>query len=338
MTSPASEIARFCFRHILGGVYLGTASDRYAGWIGQIYSPERWSGRITRRSKSVGGAHFVEEVLPVKSVTEYFEHFAVLELDFTFYSLLLSREGEPTRTLHVLRSYRRYLSCEDRVFLKVPQAIFARKIRRKGAFELNQTYLDPEVFRRQFYAPAVEVLGPCLAGFIFEQEYHRRDERRPAELQAEELGVFFEAVPTDGRYHVELRTEAYLKPPLFQVLERFGIGQVLSHWTWLPSLWRQYVLGGKTFRNAAGDLLVRLMTPRGVRYEEAYARAHPFSNLVEGMMSQNMIPDTLRLVRAALSAGVRPHVIINNRAGGNAPLIARQIAQALLPTEKGGHP
>lgn len=329
MTSPAPETARFRFRHLPGGVCLGTASDRYAGWIGQIYSPERWAGRITRRSKSVGGARFVEEVLPVESVAEYFQHFDVLELDFTFYSPLLSAAGEPTRTLHVLRTYRRYLSPADRVFLKVPQAVCARKIRRKGTFETNPAYLDPGTFRLQFYEPAREALGPCLAGFIFEQEYHRREERRPAEIQAEELARFFEAVPTDKRYHMELRTEAYLKPPVFQVWERFGIGQVLSHWTWLPSLWRQHVLGGKIFRSAARDLLVRLMTPRGMRYEQAYARAHPFTRLVEGMMAPGMIPDTLRLVRAALAAGTRPHVIINNRAGGNAPLIARMIAESL---------
>jgi uncharacterized protein YecE (DUF72 family) len=31
------------------------------------------------------GKTFIEEVLPVDSVQEYFEHFPVLEIDFTFY-------------------------------------------------------------------------------------------------------------------------------------------------------------------------------------------------------------------------------------------------------------
>ena len=83
--APSADIERFRFRHLHPQVRLGTASDRYADWLGQIYTAERYQGRITRRTKVVGEQTFTEEVLPVDSITEYFEHFPVLEIDYTFY-------------------------------------------------------------------------------------------------------------------------------------------------------------------------------------------------------------------------------------------------------------
>ncbi|RLF53895.1 MAG: DUF72 domain-containing protein [Thermoplasmata archaeon] len=320
----------FQFKELHPDVSLGTASDRYVGWIGQIYSGESYAGRIRRRSKSVGGKNFVEEVLPVESVGEYFQHFRVLELDFTFYTPLLDPEGKATRNLHALRGYSRYLQSEDRIILKVPQCIFARKIRQRGVYVENDQYLDPEIFTTRFYEPALGQLAPWLGGFIFEQEYQRKHDRIPPGRLAQELDRFFDAVPKDHRYHVELRTDAYLTGPVFDVLEKHGVGQVLSHWTWLPPLSRQFALSHKRFLNGGRQAVIRLMTPRGMRYEDAYARAHPFNALVDGMMDPRMVDETVEIMETAINEGVQVNVIVNNRAGGNAPLIARQIARLFL--------
>jgi uncharacterized protein YecE (DUF72 family) len=307
-----------------------TASDRYAGWIGQIYSAARFGGRITRRAKTVGGKRFVEGVLPVECVEEYFEHFRVLELDYTFYRPLLDADGEPTTNYRALRTHGQHLHPGDRVILKVPQAVFARKIRSGRSFAPNPSYLDAGVFERQFYRPAVELLGTALAGMIFEQEYQRKAERQVPELLAGELDRFFDEAPQDPRYHMELRTDAYLTDAVFAVLERHGVGQVLSHWTWLPPLRRQFQVSGERFLNAGGQGVVRLMTPRGVRYEQAYAMAHPFDRLVEGMLSPSMVRDAVHLMQVAVDRRVDLNVIVNNRAGGNAPLIARTLSQEFL--------
>ena len=72
------------------------------------------------------------------------------------------------------------------------------------------------------------------------------------------------------------------------------------------------------------------MTPRGMRYEEAYARAHPFNNLVDGMLSFQMVEETVDLIGKAIMEGSQVTIIVNNRAGGNAPLIARKIAERYL--------
>ncbi|MEW6486869.1 MAG: DUF72 domain-containing protein [Thermodesulfobacteriota bacterium] len=324
------DLERFRFRGLHPQIHLGTASDRYAGWLGQIYDPERFAHRVTRRTKSLGGRKFVEEVLPVECVGEYFEHFPVLELDYTFYGPLLDPAGKPTGIYRTLLAYRGQLPEGARLLLKAPQAVTAHVLRRGGAVVPNPEYLNPELFAHRFLRPAAELLGPALAGVILEQEYRRKDEREAPERAAEEWGRFFAAVPACGLYHLELRTEAYLAPPLFQVLEHHGVGQVLSHWTWLPPLLRQFELGEGKFRNGSGEAVVRLMTPRNVRYEDAYAAAHPFDRLVPGMLDPGMVGDAATLMHEAAGRGQRLHVIVNNRAGGNAPLIARALAREFL--------
>jgi hypothetical protein len=177
------------------------------------------------------------------------------------------------------------------------------------------------MFRRRFFEPAQEILDPMLRGLIFEQEYQRQKECVAPEEMA--LDAFFGAIPPDRRYHVEFRTDSYLCPAVFEVLARHGVGQVLSHWTWLPPLRTQFAKSGKEVLNSGGRCVVRLMTPRRVRYEDAYAQAHPFSALVEGMLDPKMMEETAELMRTVVSRGVEIVVIVNNRAGGNAPLIAR---------------
>ncbi len=87
-SSPEANLQTFKFRTLHPPILIGTASDRYAGWIGQIYSNDRYEGRITKRTKAIAGKNFIEEVLAVDSVEEYFEHFPVLEINFIFYRLL----------------------------------------------------------------------------------------------------------------------------------------------------------------------------------------------------------------------------------------------------------
>jgi uncharacterized protein YecE (DUF72 family) len=335
---PKDDIKKFLFRHIHPQVKMGTASDRYAGWLGQIYSPERYQGRITQRTKVVGEHNFTEEILPVESVAEYFEHFPVLEIDFTFYRLLKDQNGKPTQNYQFLRAYKQHLRAGDALLLKVPQEVTARKLRRGNQYQDNPAYLNAEVFIRQFYEPALELLGPSLAGFIFEQEYLTKQDRPSVVEMAAALDKFFHEIPRDNRYHLELRTDLYLREPVFEVLEKYGVGQVLSHWTWLPPMRKQLTKGGGRFFNAGKQSIIRLLTPLGMRYDESYIRAYPFDKLVEGMVQPEMILETVDLMEQVVNQGVLVNVIINNRAGGNAPLLAQIIAgkflQRATPTPK----
>jgi hypothetical protein len=64
-------------------------------------------------------------------------------------------------------------------------------------------------------------------------------------------------------------------------------------------------------------------------YEESYAKAFPFDKMVNGMIGPEMIEDILPMVNEAVGDKYRVNLIVNNRPGGNAPLIAQMIANKL---------
>jgi len=54
-------------------------------------------------------------------------------------------------------------------------------------------------------------------------------------------------------------------------------------------------------------------------YEESYAKAFPFDKMVPGVLDPEMIEDTAKIVNEAIKDKAQVNLIINNRAGGNAP-------------------
>ena len=63
--------------------------------------------------------------------------------------------------------------------------------------------------------------------------------------------------------------------------------------------------------------------------EESYVKAFPFDKMVPGMLDPEMIEDTAKIVNEAIKDKAQVNLIINNRAGGNAPRIAQKIADRL---------
>ena len=206
--------------------------------------------------------------------------------------------------------------------------VCAPKLKRKEGFVQNPSYLNPEIFQRGFYEPAQRVLDDHLCGLIFEQAYQRKDEQSKPDMLARDLDAFFRKIPKDRRYHMEIRTERLLAEPVFSVLKKHGVGLVLSQWTWLPSLQTQFKKAGG-LASADDSLAIRLVTPRGKTYDETYAAAHPFDVLVEGMLHPSVVEETVEIIRGVVQRGSQLYLFINNRAGGNAPAIAQQVAQRL---------
>ena len=61
--SKNEALDRFIFRDIHPHINIGTASDHYAGWIGQIYTEGKY--RLSARTHKVGNKSFKEERLPI---------------------------------------------------------------------------------------------------------------------------------------------------------------------------------------------------------------------------------------------------------------------------------
>ncbi|NNF04214.1 MAG: DUF72 domain-containing protein [Rhodothermales bacterium] len=337
--SSRDPIDRYDFRHVHPNIEFGTASDRYAGWIGQIYS-DRWNERISSRKRTLGGRKYEERQVPVESVVEYFEHFRVLELDFTFYRVLVEPGGDAGGNFFALQKYADEAPDNARFLLKAPQQVTARKLFRssngKPSWQDNADYLNREMYLKGFLHPAQELLGDRLQGVIFEQEYQRRNESPGEEEFVGGLSEFFAdvdaAVPVDEvPTHLEIRSPHLLTKSYFDWLEDAGLGHVFSHWTWLPPIREQWDMCGGRLTSSDRHVVARLLTPLRKKYADAYALAHPFDSAVEEIFdtqqAKEMVLDTTALTIQALKHDFAATVILNNRAWGNAPAMGQVIAR-----------
>lgn len=71
------------------------------------------------------------------------------------------------------------------------------------------------------------------------------------------------------------------------------------------------------------------MTPLRMSYEASYAKAFPFDQMADGTMNHERIDDAIEIILEGIRQKKRMTLIINNRAGGNAPMIAQQMAKRL---------
>ncbi len=333
-----AEADRFDLRKIHPVLRFGSASDRYAAWIDQVYPRDVWAGEVTTRKKTVGGRSFEERLLPVASVEDYFQHFGVLEIDSTYYRPLVEASGKPSPGLFTLEHYVDAAPANARFLLKAPQQVVARRLRRKvdgrWAYVENPDYLNPELFTRQFLVPAQQKLGVKLAGVILEQPYERASESPPPETFVAEWDRFIAEVPNDAAYHLEVRSSHLLTPAYLEWLANRDLGFCFSLWQRLPAIIDQWQLVGERFTSGAGEAVVRLIQPRDMAFDESWQRAYPFEGPAAGLSdtraARDMVDQTTALMYQAVEAGVVLHVIGNNRAWGNTPDLARTLAHRFL--------
>ena len=331
-----NKAASYDFRSFSDTLRFGTASDRYAGWIGQIY-PESWRAELSSRNRKLGGKTYQERTLPIPSVADYFEHFEVLEIDFTYYRPLLNPDLTPSNNSFVLE---RYAAAPEhaRFLLKAPQQYVTRTLRRSKEGETfyvdNEDFLNASAYLKQFVTPAREILGDRLAGIIFEQSYQRVADSPTDEQNIAELDGFFKEIPDDVQSHLEIRSPHLLTPAYFSWLDDRALGFVFSHWTWLPPVREQWKLCGQHFSAGDGTAIIRLLTPLRMTYAKAYAQAYPFDKpvpeIVDSKAGQDMILDVTALAFQARTQQTVLNIIANNRAWGNSPALAQAIAYRIL--------
>lgn len=281
------------------GVYFGTSSWKYEGWLGSVYSPERY---VTRKK-------FSRTKFEAECLREYAETFPVVGGDFSFYQF-------PTAD-----AWSRVFHATPPAFafgLKVPEPItvprwpgHARYGSRAG--EPNEHFLDAGLFERAF-AKALEPHRQQVAVLLFEfGAFSRTDFAGPAEF-LDRLEEFLQALPGGWRYAVEIRNKEYLIPDYFATLARHNVAHVFNAWTRMPPLAEQVALPGAFTADFA---VVRALLQHGRSYEQAVKMFEPYR---EVQQPDPATRDALRQVAdRALQANRRAYIFVNNRLEGNAP-------------------
>jgi hypothetical protein len=100
--------------------------------------------------------------------------------------------------------------------------------------------------------------------------------------------------------------------------------RVISHAD-MPALLEQHKLLGESF--TVPFVVLRLLTPRGVKYDDAVRRYKPYGTL--------KMPLPQMLAAQAVSHGRRPYVLVNNRTEGSAPRTVQVIVDMLAVRQAG---
>ncbi len=277
-------------------VYLGTSSWKYDGWLGQIYTPERYftRGRLSHKK-------FESECL-----AEYGEVFPTVCGDFAFYQF-------PSH-VYWQRLFASAPAALSFAF-KVPEEITCRKFPThprygaRGGLE-NPNFLSPGLLGDAFLHPLTP-FRQRISALIFEfGTFSGYQTFLP------DLDRFLGALPAGQfRYGVEIRNPELLGEPYFACLRSHGVAHVFNAWTRMPDLDRQL---GIPDAFTADFSVVRALLRRGRTYEQAVAQFAPYSHV------QDANPTTRAAIRALIQRERKlkrdVFIYVNNRLEGNAPL------------------
>jgi len=185
----------------------------------------------------------------------------------------------------------------------------------------NPRFLDAKLFEDLVLTSYREAkFEPHTGPFLFEFQRHGMS----AEEFCTRLDGFFNHVPKDFQYAVEIRNAGVLGPEYHKVIETHHVSHVYNHWSYMPSLAEQHTrMGGFT----APFTVLRLLTPLKISYEAAKKRAEPYTKIVEALPV--MRRDTVALVKKAVAENRRTYVLVNNRSEGNAPMTVRALTDQL---------
>lgn len=289
-------------------VKFGTSTWAYEGWQGLVYHKPYPKGR------------FKKDCLTEYTQYEYHGQplFRTAGLDATFY--------RPT-TDNQLAQYAKQLPPGFEMCSKVWEELTIPQfpaLERYGekAGQPNPRFLDANLFKELVLPPYRQVFKDHTGPFIFE---FQRTGIEPTEFLPR-LDRFLSELPKDFSYAVEVRNQRLLGSDYHSLLKAHGVAHVYNHWTYMPPLAEQHRRLGETF--PAPFVVLRLLTPLRLKYEQAVQMAEPYNRIVKSL--PEMRKDTLRLMREAVARERRAYVLVNNRAEGCAPLTVQALVETLL--------
>jgi uncharacterized protein YecE (DUF72 family) len=280
-------------------IYIGGSSWKYEGWLGQIYSRERYlsRGKFSKRA-------FEQECL-----REYADTFPIVCGDFAFYQF----PAQEFWTKLFAQTPERF-----RFAFKVPEQITAKVFpshARYGALagQDNENFLDAHVFEEMFLRPLLPHREKT-AMLIFEfGQFGQRSFENVSQF-LDRLDPFLAKLPPEFRYAVEVRNREFLEPDYFASLRSHGVAHVYNAWSRMPELHRQIAIPG----SATADFLVcRALLRYGRVYEEAVQKFAPYREV------QDPNPEARESMRALIGRARENKeflfLFVNNRLEGNAP-------------------
>jgi len=280
-------------------LFLGTSSWKYEGWLGQIYTPERYFTRGRFSAK-----RFEQECL-----NEYAETFPIVCGDFAFYQF-------PTAAFW--RKLFDQVPAPFQFAFKVPEEITLPVFPSLPRYGLragrgNPNFLSADIMKVQF----LDLLTPYadrVALLIFEFGAGIGRAFDGVKNFGEALSEFFAALPTTFRYGVEIRQAQFLEPEYFRALTEQGVAHVFNSWTEMPGINEQT---GNSEAFTANFTAARALLRPGRGYENSVRMFSPYREIREPNAE---VRSALRALLVRAKKRAEPtFIFVNNRLEGFAP-------------------
>ena len=281
-------------------IYIGGSSWKYEGWLGQIYTRERYLSR----------GRFSRKAFEAECLREYAETFPTVCGDFAFYQFP-SEEFWRRLFAHVPAGFR--------FAFKVPEQITCKLFPRHARYgpqagRENEAFLDGRILQEMFLRPLLPYREktPLL---IFEfGAFGRRSFAGLGEF-LDRLDPFLGALPPEFRYAVEIRNPEFLEKDYFSCLRGHGVAHVYNAWSKMPELRHQMAIQDSV---TADFLVSRALLRHGRVYEDAVGLFSPYTGI------QDPNPEARESMRVLIGRARENKqflfLFVNNRLEGNAPL------------------
>lgn len=291
----ASALARLAAENI----FIGTSSWKYEGWLGQIYTRERY----------LRGAAFSKKYFDDTCLAEYAETFPIVCGDFSFYQF--PSEAYWRRLFGSAPATLRYA-------FKVPEQITVKtypshaRYGARGGLD-NPSFLDAALFQDAFLRP-LEIYRAQIAALIFEFGTFPKKSYAQAADFLSDLDRFLAALPSGWRYSVEIRNPEYLGEDYFACLRARNVAHVFNAWTRMPALGAQFRIPGAF---TADFTVCRALLRRGRTYEQAVNTFSPYQEIKDpNPEGRRALRELIAVCRDNRRAAF---IFVNNRFEGNAP-------------------
>jgi uncharacterized protein YecE (DUF72 family) len=283
------------------GVYVGTSSWKYPGWLGQLYDGRRYEYR----------GKFAETRFKRDCLAEYAEVFKTVCVDAAYYTFPSERylEGMANQVP------------EDFQFgLKVTDTVTIKKFPKLARFgdlagKPNENFLNAELFVKGFLKPC-EAIRANVGLLIFEfSRFWLTDYEHGRDFIAD-LDGFLGQLPKGWPYGVEIRNRNWLRPDYFECLSKHGVTHVFNSWEAMPSVSEQMELPGS--RTNGNVVAARFLLKPGRRYEDAVKTFEPYYRVKEENSEARTAAKALIEEGRTAGPARKSFVFVNNRLEGNA--------------------
>ena len=279
---------------------MGTSSWSFPGWRGIVYPGSSSTSQLAR-----------------EGLRDYARHplLRTVGIDRTYYAPVTNEEWD---------RYASQLPDDFVCCIKAPATITSYTVPGAGVPQPNPDFLSAERLLEELIVPCRRYFalhtGPIILQF---PPVSRRAPLDPSAF-AEMLDEFFDRLPRDAEYAVEIRDRSLMTENYRRVVARNGAVHVCNYWSAMPMPGEQADLSDHT---SAPFTMVRLLMRPGTRYEQQRETMAPFNRIVQ--QDEHMRRDTVDVLRRAAAAGQRAFLLVNNKAEGSSPLTIEALAKRL---------